>query len=190
MNKNNNSPVSVSYDKTSENFKIKIGKMIFLSTEDDSFRISEPELKGIHISSFPTSVGVVPVDIPDDSFYGSLTITNNGNGRAAVDISVSEKYFSYPDNIGAEAFFKLKIGKLLTLTQLNPVVEAFYPDNNYIIFDYSIQLPADKIQNIIKKAIAFDNDLNEEVMQAVPDTYEIARVKLGLPDTEIQFIEQ
>jgi hypothetical protein len=180
---------SVSYNEESEEFEFPIGRKKFSSDEEDCFSIAEIDIQGINISKFPISVKIALEDT-NDQFSGKfITIINSGNGKATVEISFSEHSLLFRDNIGIEAYFALKTAHLLEQKQFNPKLNAYHPDGNWVQLNYTIELPADEIQNIVKRAIEFDNLVNEQIIQAIPNTYEVARTILNLPQARVNYVQ-
>lgn len=78
---------------------------------------------------------------------------------------------------------------ILTITAFNAKVESYYVDGNYLHLNYSIELPSEENQNIVKRSVDFDNELNNQLDHSIPDTYELVRIKFNLLDTKVRYTE-
>ncbi len=179
MAKNNLITAHVNFDKKLDLYSLTFNGIKFYSQQKDSFFIPVSVLEGINISIFPTSVNLVPykyILFPEIIFPDRLlTIRNNGNSTATIEIEACCSATAFTDSIGVEAFQALKKELIKNSKKFNPIITFYTYSEGIVHLHYRITVPSDKIEELIKTANSFNDDLDEQILNAIPDTLQNTR---------------
>jgi len=163
---------------------LQINNETFDSTPELVFNLSIKRVGKININDFPMGINIKPYEGQDSNGYYykkmPIIIKNIGHGMVSLEIEACRQKRGSEWIIGLETFQLLKLELISLQKSVNPGVTIFESDDLAAHLHYTIEVPADTIENLIESGAKFDKDVTVKLLNSLKKVENDIRQNLGL----------